>query len=61
MNGRDPISLQSPLCLTALPALADDKEFRVAFRSPSARRKQNLPHWPKTTSGLMVDPDAIFG
>ncbi len=46
--------------LARLKPLADDKGFRDAFRAAKRAAKATFADWLRSTSGQMVDPDAIF-
>jgi glycogen phosphorylase len=46
--------------LRQLKPLADDPEFRVAFRDAKRQAKAKFADWLKTSSGQTVDPDTIF-
>ena len=46
--------------LSKLKPLADDPEFRIAFRKAKREAKATFADWLKTSSGQMVDPDTIF-
>ena len=46
--------------LSALRPLADDSGFREATRKAKREAKSQFAHWLATTSGEVVDPDAIF-
>jgi starch phosphorylase len=46
--------------LERLKGLADDKGFRDGFRKAKHEAKVRFANWLASTSGLTVDPDAIF-
>jgi starch phosphorylase len=46
--------------LAKLRPLADDKDFRRAFRAAKRASKQAFAGWLQSTSGQTVDPDAMF-
>src|SRR5262249_6176224 len=46
--------------LSKLKPLADDKNFRSAFRKAKREAKVQFANWLKTTSGQVADPDTIF-
>jgi Glucan phosphorylase len=46
--------------LSKLKPLADDKEFRDAFRKSKHEAKLQFTDWLKTTTGLAVDPNTII-
>src|SRR5262249_22728851 len=43
-----------------LKALADDSQFRSAFRDSKRRAKVRFVDWMRTATGQTVDPDTIF-
>ena len=46
--------------LSRLRPLAEDSGFREAVRKAKREAKSQFAHWLRTTSGQVVDPDAIF-
>ena len=46
--------------LKKLKPLADDKQFRDAFRQAKSEAKSQFTDWLKTTTGQVVDPNSIF-
>jgi starch phosphorylase len=46
--------------LRQLTPLADDKDFRTAFRQAKREAKARFANWLKATSGQTADPDTIF-
>jgi len=46
--------------LANLKALADDKEFRDAFRGAKRTAKRAFAEWLRSSSGQTVDPESIF-
>jgi starch phosphorylase len=46
--------------LSKLKPLANDKEFRSAFRKAKYEAKLQFVNWLKATTGTAVDPNAIF-
>ena len=46
--------------LRKLKPLADDKNFREAFRQAKSEVKLKFTDWLKTTTGQVVDPNSIF-
>ena len=46
--------------LRNLVPLAEDKQFRQAFRGAKAEAKLQFTHWLKSTAGLKIDPATIF-
>jgi starch phosphorylase len=46
--------------LRRLKPLANDKDFRVAFREAKREAKSQFADWLESTSGIAVDPDSIF-
>jgi len=46
--------------LSGLKPLASDKAFQEAFRNAKREAKSQFADWLKTTSGLAIDPEAIF-
>src|SRR5262249_8565332 len=46
--------------LARLKPLADDKDFREAFRGAKRAAKSAFVDWIRRTSGLTLDPDTIF-
>jgi glycogen phosphorylase len=46
--------------IATLKPLADDKNFRDAFRMAKRQAKRQFIDWLKATAGLTVDPDTIF-
>jgi starch phosphorylase len=46
--------------LSSLKPLAGDKAFQEAFRNAKREAKSQFADWLKTTSGLAIDPEAIF-
>lgn len=46
--------------LSKLKPLADDKEFRSAFRKAKYEAKSQFADWLKSTTGSTVDPNTIF-
>lgn len=46
--------------LRRLLPLADDRAFRASFREAKQAAKERFAAWLKATSGVTVDPDAIF-
>ena len=46
--------------LKKLKPLADDKQFREAFRQAKSEAKSQFAGWLKTTTGQVVDPNSIF-
>jgi len=46
--------------LSHLRPLAEDSGFREAVRKAKREAKSQFAHWLRTTSGQVVDPDAIF-
>jgi starch phosphorylase len=46
--------------LRRLKPLADDRDFRTAFRRAKRQAKAGFANWLKATTGQAVDPDTIF-
>jgi starch phosphorylase len=46
--------------LTQLEKLAEDSEFLAKFRQAKMQNKQALAGWLETTTGVQVDPSAMF-
>jgi glycogen phosphorylase len=46
--------------LTKLRPLAEDKDFRTAFRKAKYEAKARFADWLKSTSGIEIDRDSIF-
>lgn len=46
--------------LSKLRPLANDREFRSAFRKAKYENKSQFANWLKVTSGTIVDPSTIF-
>jgi glycogen phosphorylase len=46
--------------LSKLRPLADDRDFRTAFRKAKREAKARFADWLKATSGVTVSPDTIF-
>jgi starch phosphorylase len=46
--------------LRKLTPLADDRNFRTAFRKAKRAAKAQFANWLKATTGQTVDPDTIF-
>src|SRR5262249_41919200 len=46
--------------LSKLRPLADDRDFRTAFRKAKREAKAQFVNWLQTTSGQTADPDTIF-
>lgn len=46
--------------LSKLKPLANDKEFRSAFRKAKYEAKLRFTHWLKLTTGVAVNPNTIF-
>lgn len=46
--------------LKSLKSLAEDNNFRDAFRKAKREAKSQFANWLKATSGQVVDPDSIF-